>query len=328
MKTINTNKKNKGDDSIMASFSSLSRVLGCERKAILSRRFREFTPKSEALVFGSAYHNAIEHGLQAGIDTLREDGMAVEKNVSLLTEMITRIETLFIDNEINITGNEIRFDLDIEGTNEKFIGYIDAIADYKGEQWLVEFKSAAAIDASMINMDGQVTSYLYAARELGIDAAGVIYIINAKKKEKEVTPLKKGGLSISKAQGVTYASYVDAARETYGDDIPQKVLDFMDWLKDNEKPLIVSVETKRTDAQLDVFGETLKSMVKREEELNSRVVGKGVVEALREAHAMPSKFGCGYCEFKNQCLELITNDGEYCDDDLNGDFIEVTNGEA
>jgi len=308
----------------MASFSSLSRGIGCNRKFLLSKHFRRYAPKSEALAFGSCYHDSIEHGIEHALGMLDEAGIATEKNKKLLLEMSLRIERLMIEKGITLEENEVEFVMDIEGCTEQFKGYIDGIGTYNGKTWLLEFKTAANIDASFVSIDGQITSYLYACRELGIaEPEGVLYIINRKRLEKEPKVNKDGSLSVAKGQGCTFDAYENLAIEIYGEDIPDKILSYMDWLYENQSPNIVCIPVKRTDKDLDNFGKLMVEMIKKEEEMNNRYAGKGITQSLKEAHCMPSSYGCRMCEYSKACIELFNNEN-YSDEDLNEDFFIET----
>ena len=306
----------------MASFSSIVRGSGCGRKALLSKHFRKFVPKSEALVFGSAYHDCIENGLVSGIEMLEENDLLNKKE--LLIEMYTRYNKFIIENNIKIVENEIEFNMEIEGTDEIFRGFIDGIVDYNGETWLAEFKTAADIDVTYTPIDSQITSYLYACREMGIcEPKGVLYIVNKKTMAKPPKVLAKGGLSTAKNQGCSYEDYESVAIEVYGEDIPTKVAEFMEWLYENEKPSLVCVPVKRSDRELDAFGEQLKVLVKKEEKLSKLYKEEGLLIALQETVCFPNKFGCGRCDFKNVCISLY-KDSSMDNEDLDEEFYNKT----
>lgn len=291
----------------MSSFSSIVRGLSCKRKAILATALRKFQPKNDNLIFGSAYHTAVEFGIDKGIEALKEAGLS--DMTPLLIEMITRLQNFLTINEIEILDNELEFSMDIEGTEEKFIGFIDGLVLWRGKQWLIEFKTARSIDVECVPVDSQITAYLYACRELGLcEPEGVLYVVNQKSMNKPPVVLANGQLSVAKNQGCTLEDYVNKAQEIYGESIPPKVELFIEWLSDNEKPLLVSVATKRSEAQLNRFGAMLKDYVREEGRLKKAIEEKGIDVVLRETPCFANKMCMAGCDYSDVCKALLIDE--------------------
>lgn len=291
----------------MASFSSIVRGLSCKRKAILATALRKFQPKNDNLIFGSAYHTAIEFGIDKGVEALKEAGLSDMK--PLLIEMVTRLNNFMSINEIEMLDNEIEFAMNVDGTDEKFIGFIDGLALWRGKQWLVEFKTARSIDVDCVPVDSQITAYLYACRELGLcEPEGVLYIVNQKSTNKPPIVLANGHLSVAKNQGCTLNDYLDKVLEIYGDSVPPKVELFIEWLAENEKPLLVSVATKRSQAQLDRFGEMLKKYVIEEGNLKKAIEQNGIDAVLRETPCFANKMCMAGCDYSDVCKALLIDE--------------------
>lgn len=294
----------------MASFTGITRDGSCMRKGLLYRQYRKTKEPSEALLFGKAYHKAIEEGIDAGISELGESH--TKKDEELLVDMIARLQRVLIEENINIIEHEIKFEIEKEGFGGKFIGYIDAVAEKDGEMYLVEFKTARSIDVSHIPVDSQVSSYLWACREAGMyEPKGVIYIINRKTSNKKPSVLKSGDLSVAKSQGCSANDYADAIDEVYvskGKDVPKAVENFYEWLKKNENPQITVTYTERTDEQLNIFENILAPLIKRSSDLEKIYYEKGIEQALRETPAFPYGMCMKMCQYKDECIRHSLND--------------------
>lgn len=313
----------------MASVTGIARSIGCERKNLFYLHFNKFFKKKDALIFGSAYHKSIEEGLPAGVNELHKEGL--ENETDLLIDMNKRITDLMELNNINIIEHEYKFEIDL-GICEKFEGYIDAIAEMNGDIYLLEFKTARSINVDCVAVDSQITAYLWAVNRLIDDGLfpydkpkGVLYIVNQKSKSKEPTILKNGHLSTSRTQGVPYLAYVEKANELYGDEIPEKILDYMNWLKDNDKPNIVMVNATRYPEELSVFEKFLYTYVSKIKQAKDMYESKGIVYSLKNTPVFPTKFCYDNCDFRNICRETMVVD-HFTDGDLSQEFYETAEG--
>lgn len=288
----------------MSSFSSITRLDGCRRKALFSLVMNRFRPKSDALSFGTAFHTALEKGLPAGVASLKKEGLYDQ--IDLMKEMYVRQMSFMTNKGVEVLEHELDFEIEIEGLSEPFRGFIDGLGMWNGEQWLLEFKTARYIDVSHVPIDSQITAYLWACRETGLcEPKGVLYIVNQKSMDKPPVVLASGHLSTAKNQGCRYEDYVAKAQEIYGDDVPAKVELFMEWLEKNEQPKLVAVSTTRTEQELDDFGDMVKAYVKQEQELKKILEEKGASRAIRETPCFPHKFCFQNCDYKDQCKAIL-----------------------
>ncbi|MGL5803144.1 MAG: PD-(D/E)XK nuclease family protein [Cetobacterium sp.] len=291
----------------MASFSSLSRLTGCKRKAVFGTVMSRFRGKSDALTFGTAFHSSLEKGLDSGIAELRREHM--HDSIPLLTEMWKRQTVFMADQGIEILEHELPFEITLPGLTEPFRGFIDGLAMWRDEVWLLEFKTARYIDASHVAIDSQVTSYLWACRETGLcEPKGVLYFINQKSMDKPPVVLASGHLSTAKNQGCSYDAYVQKAIEIYGDTPPAKVELFMEWLEQNEQPKLVMAAVKRTESQLDSFGEMVKEYVAEEQALKQALEEKGASVVIREQKCFPTGFCMKSCDYGFACKAMLLDD--------------------
>ncbi|MGL4998094.1 MAG: PD-(D/E)XK nuclease family protein, partial [Cetobacterium sp.] len=190
----------------MSSFSSITRLEGCQRKALFGMIMGKYRQKSEALIFGTAFHTSLEKGLNTGLAELKKEGLY--DLVPLLSEMWMRQTTFMATQDIEVLDYELDFEIPIKGLTEPFRGYIDGLAIWRDQQWLLEFKTARSIDVDHVSVDSQVTAYLWACRELGLaEPEGILYFVNQKSLEKKPVVLASGQLSTAKNQGCKYIDY-------------------------------------------------------------------------------------------------------------------------
>lgn len=307
----------------MASFSSVVRQQGCKRKALFGMVMGRYRAKSDALAFGTAFHSSLENGLEAGVKELRKENL--HDQIPLLTEMNIRQVTFMDGQKIEILEHELPFEIAVEGLEEPFRGYIDGLAMWRGEQWLLEFKTARFIDVSHVPVDSQITAYLWACRETGLaEPKGVLYFVNQKSMDKPPVILASGHLSTAKNQGCRYEAYVEKAYEIYGDETPAKVELFMEWLEKNEQPKLVMVATKRTEKQLDDFGATIVQYVADEQAMKRSVEEKGASRAIRETPCFPHGFCMKNCDYSYACKAMIMDDSiefEVLDEKAHGEIF-------
>lgn len=300
----------------MASYSSLSTFTSCKWKRVLNSFFKKIPQNKEALTFGSAYHLCIEKGLDAGLLYLRENGLSEKSD--LLTEMFVRFQKFIREHDIKILEHEIKFEITLEGCEENpYVGYIDAIGEYNGEIYIMEFKTAASISYEHVGVDTQLTSYLWACKELEIyNPKGVLWICNRKASEKQPTILKNGNLSTAKNQGCTYNAYRNKAIELYGSDIPQNILDFMEWLKNNDTPTIAMVVATRTDSQINAYKNMAQKLIVEETELLKKSKDFGLLAVKDECCCFPTQVCMRTCDKKDICKYILEQDGVLVEADI------------
>lgn len=300
----------------MSSYSSLNSFTSCKWRRALNSYFKKVPQNKEALIFGSAYHLCIEKGLQDGIDYLKNNNL--EEKIDLLAEMFVRFTKFITEHDVKILEHEVKFEITVEGCESNpYVGYIDAIAEYGGDIYLVEFKTAQSISTEHIGIDTQLTSYLWACKELDIyNPKGVLWICNRKATEKQPTLLKNGKLSVAKNQGVSYRAYKEKADEIYGEEKPQAILDFIGWLKENETPSIAMVVATRTDAQINAYGNLVRRLVPEETELLRRVHTDGILSVKDECCCFPTQHCMKMCDKKDICRHILENDGVVDNNDM------------
>lgn len=307
----------------MASYSS---VKGCERASVFSRmKFKT----SEALVFGSSYHNGVEEffssrdndkAIKASQNYLKESKEfeelckekekdyfeEISKNFELLEVMLLRLFKLFEEKQIEFLDSEMKFE------ENGIRGFIDGLVKYEGKLYLLELKTAKSIATSHLSSDAQLKIYLaYAKKVLGLEVEGVIWIANAKKLAyKEPVILKKGGVSTAKGQ-YDPNQYIKAIIQEYGcfDNAPEKVKDFYKEIIKGFNPdelisaKLIKFEDESINRLVDNFEEMAEKRIKFENEvLNNEELS--LESKIKLARAFPSSQCFMMCQYSEECKQF------------------------
>jgi len=158
-------------------------------------------------VRGSAGHSALAEWYRNGCD-LEADEMAMKAASSLLSDfensnnvsLSSEWELLEIilpryfdwaranDSFEEILSIEQEFEIDLDGY--RIVGFIDGVVKAtNGTVWLLEHKFNKQVSTSHIDLDPQMSMYLWAAHKLGIEARGVLY---------NVIRVAEGGIAATK----------------------------------------------------------------------------------------------------------------------------------
>lgn len=121
-----------------------------------------------------------------------------------------------------------------------YSGTIDrVIIDEYGQIWIVEYKTAKAIQTLHLANDSQVSSYCWAGAHLyDRPIAGVIYQQHLKDIPKAPKRLANGRISVDKRQRTTAAAVRALIKETYGavQHAPSDIVEFLNVLTQDESP--------------------------------------------------------------------------------------------
>ncbi|MEG0151640.1 MAG: PD-(D/E)XK nuclease family protein [Cellulosilyticaceae bacterium] len=293
----------------MASTTAIAKHMGCKRQTILSRHFRKFEKESEALSFGKAYHASIEGSFNSGVIELDKYGINTNKNYQLLHAMYTRFQMFAMINDIEILEHEYRFNIKIaEDLDETMEGYIDGIVRFRGEIWLLELKTARAIDVSSCVFDSQLTTYLWACRHdeklKAYNPKGILYIVNQKGIDKEPQVNKNGTMSVAFSQGCSPEAYLKKCIDVYGgvENIPPRQEEFYNDLKKSYQPRLVCVPVTRTSFELDMYDSQIEGLVRDLASVKHIMNTEGFVSALKKTPYFPTKYCHDTCFSKKECV--------------------------
>lgn len=276
--------------------------LDCTKKYALSRAHKDDSAGNPNLVFGSAYHEAVENGLQAGIDMLEKNSMW--SSTRLLSMMYYRLLAFLDKNNIKILANEIKIETRFKDCDEPYIGYIDAICEMNGKKYLLEFKTAKMMDFTFTAKDSQAEIYLsmYDGPE---EVDGIIYIVNQKTEGDEIQLLKNGHLSTAKTINTTHEDYMKAVIKRYKtvDEAPDKVKEFLDYLKENEEPQIGMVIVRKTKEEKEETRTFVEELTNKIGQIHAKIKEVGMNAFMNKTKVIVSKFKCGGCQWKVRCLQ-------------------------
>lgn len=174
-----------------------------------------------------------------------------------------------IHDNFTVVGTEIPFEVPVlQSTN--LVGIFDGIVEMGGKYWILEHKTASQINTRHVLRDKQVSMYVSAARMLGIPVEGVIYNTLRKGLPQKPALLKKGGLSRSLSNNITYESYLEAIEE-HGLS-PEDYQEQLNVLKERENPFFHREFVPRTEGNDDQVWED----VQKTEELRAILVKNNI----------------------------------------------------
>jgi hypothetical protein len=164
--------------------------------------------------------------------------------------------------------------------------------------WLLDWKTAARIypTHAWLDLDEQLSDYVWAMRELGLPVAGFRYHEDWKAYPKEperlARPYRGCAFSTSKTQPTTY----EIAKEVFETEDPFAFANgnydnYLQWLA-AEGPQFWNRETiRKTTEELTIVGQQIYN------------VALDMTSPQRD-YISPSKFGCMYCDFFNVCVGM------------------------
>lgn len=193
-------------------------------------------------------------------------------------------------------------------------GRIDLLAeDNYGDYWIVDWKTAARLargDQSgqdrdeFLDLDDQIGSYVMALRrKLGLRVRGFVYVELKKAFPEPPTrnqTIRLGRMySVNKNQPVDYETYRDTVAE--GD--PQAYAaglydDHLKWLQEEGPNFYGRYQIPKTDEELE------------ELERELFLEAQDMVDPNLRIYRNSGRFNCGFCAFRQPCLEK-TRQGDY-----------------
>jgi hypothetical protein len=193
-------------------------------------------------------------------------------------------------------------------------GRIDLLAeDEHGHYWIVDWKTAARLargDVSgqdrdeFLELDDQIGSYVMALRrKLGLNVRGFIYV--ELKKAKIEPPARNRTIrlgrmySVNKNQAVDYDLYKKTVMTDDAAAYEEGLYDeFLTWLKEGGQNYHARYQLVKTDEELE---EIERYLYQEAKEMTSK-------ETL--IYPSPGRFSCGFCAFRQPCIEKFRQ-GDY-----------------
>jgi hypothetical protein len=187
-------------------------------------------------------------------------------------------------------------------------GRIDCVMEslIDGRQWIFDWKTAAQLSEdrnTFLLLDDQISSYVWALWELGIDCAGFVYVEQRKASSDEPEPMKTIRLGRRFSTGKTTVTcgaevYERTVSENDAEAYAQGLYDeFIQYLKDNSK-LHMSYTQHRNEFEI---------METRKDIANEAM---DIIDPSLRIYKNAGRFSCQYCAFQTPCLEK-SGGGDY-----------------
>lgn len=193
-------------------------------------------------------------------------------------------------------------------------GRIDLLAEDRfGKLWVVDWKTAARLargDVSgqdrdeFLELDDQIGSYVMALRrKLGLDVRGFVYVELKKAFPAEPqrnVQIRKGCMySVNKQQSVDYDTYLACVKKNDTQAYEEGLYDdFLAYLKEAGERFHGRYQIFKTDAELEEIERAL--FMEAAEMTNPDLM----------IYPSPGRFSCGFCAFRQPCLEKFRQ-GDY-----------------
>lgn len=193
-------------------------------------------------------------------------------------------------------------------------GRLDLLAEDKhGHYWIIDWKTAARLargDASgqdrdeFLELDDQIGSYVMALRrKLGLNVRGFIYVELKKafpEPPQRNSVMRLGRMySVNRNQNVDYDTYLKTVKENDSHAYAAGLYDeFLDYLKNEGVNFHARYQVVKSDAELE------------EIERNLFAEASDMVDPHLRLYPSAGRFSCGFCAFRQPCLEK-NRQGDY-----------------
>jgi hypothetical protein len=180
-----------------------------------------------------------------------------------------------------------------------YAGRLDMLAqDEHGDYWIYDWKTAATIRQDMdqhLDLDDQITSYVWALRSLGINVRGFIYVEqwkNFPQPPKKNKTVRLGcHFSVSKSEPVMYDMYVETIqREDAAAYEAGNYDEYLEWLKEFGPKYDMRYQKYRSDIEMEQAG------------LNIGMEALEMIDPKLRIYPSPGRFGCSFCAFRTPCM--------------------------
>lgn len=196
-------------------------------------------------------------------------------------------------------------------------GKIDMIyQDIKTRKyWLLDWKTTARMvqTHAWLDLDEQLSDYVWAMREMGLPVAGFQYHEDWKASPKEperlARPYRGCIYSTNKNQPTNYELAKAVFMEEDTDAFEKGLYDnYLQWLS-LEGPKFWNRESvRKSNKELDIVGQQIFD------------VASDIVDPTLKRYISPTKYGCQYCDFFNVCVGMQQGaDWQYT---LNSEFMQ------
>lgn len=265
--------------------------------------YRKFATMEEA--FQAYYKVFPEEELPPEVSNLYETGIKMLDYYKGYTEKKPWYKTVWIE---GVPQVEVGFSIPIPelDTAEKEVFYHGTfdkvVEDEYGNWYILDYKTAAAIDTNKLTTDPQISAYLWAAEiHYSKPIAGLIYLQMVKSTPSQPKILKSGDVSKDKAQRTTHALYREALIKAYGK-VPQEYIDILNHYAELETP------EGNSFIRIDVVERNKKAKLATYQNIIAE--GKDMLNSELSIYPNPTRDCMWDCPFRTVCL-TIDEGGEY-----------------
>jgi hypothetical protein len=194
-----------------------------------------------------------------------------------------------MDNQWEIIDVELMLRAKIPGTSVWLGGQMDLLVKWRGSLWVVDHKFLRAINpmiTQQLELDDQMTGYIWLLRQNGIRVRGAIYNVIRKKLPTVPELLKNGSLTSRKDIDTDYDTYMQAIVDN--DLVPEDYEEILSTLRDKPSTFFHREVVTRNDHELAMFG---KDLVYEARDMTSKST----------YHYITPGQHCGWCQFRILC---------------------------
>ena len=184
-------------------------------------------------------------------------------------------------------------------------GRIDCVMESleDGSVWIFDWKTCAQLSEDrqeFLELDDQISSYVWALRKIGVDVRGFVYFEQRKALLDEPEPMKVKRLgrqfSVSKQNTFDPDTYARTVEDNDNDAFVKGLYDeYIEWLREFGTHCHASYTIYRNDTQL------------AQTELAIAMEAADIISPLTLIYPNAGRFNCMTCAFKQPCLSA--NDG-------------------
>lgn len=207
---------------------------------------------------------------------------------NLCHELLIRyMDRYWASDQWEIIHVEVPIKVAYEEFNAEIVGQLDLIVKIKGEYWVVDHKFLSRLpNPRVLEMDDQMTAYIWAARKAGYPVKGAIYNVIRKKLPAVPDMLQSGKLSTRANMDTDLATYLKTL-ERFGLD-PEDYSEFITQLESKEDTYFHRSYIVRNQHEVDLF------------ELNLMAEFREMTREDLVYYPNPGE-RCGDCKFQALC---------------------------
>lgn len=258
----------------------------------------------------------------------------MDDGMTLLNQMVEHyglwVEEM--DSHLEILGTEKTFSIPLPGTDLEYAGRWDGIVRAADDNiYVLEFKTTASMSSTRLSSvfrGLQPAAYVWAARQFGYNAKGVLYRIANKHWVDEPTPLRRGGYSVAKNQWISVEWIDRYATMLAGDRADGEVAAIEDLVAiaasmRDVRELASSFITRDAVTLANKFFMT-KLIRKGDNKIDNflkviTTIGREMADENQPIFAVPD-WNCTYCKFQHPCDLLEAGLDEHAELSLQAEY--------